>query len=109
MIIVEKFEQILLDFLKANHPRKVNKVPGIVEEFRGNEVELLKALCYRYRKDYSAIPELKKLIDSGQVPTPVVKEITTEEAEPTAQLEESNEEESDELDDVEETDSEKEK
>ena len=57
MLIVEKFEQILLDFFKVHHPRKIKKVPQLVEEFKGKEVEMLKALCIKYRKDFSVIPE----------------------------------------------------
>lgn len=109
MIIVEKFEQILLDFFKTHHPRKVNKVPGIVEEFKGNEVALLKALCEKYKKDYAVIPELKEAIDSGNIPSPApaLEETAEEPAESEApeviaQIEEPTEstEESDELDEL---------
>ncbi len=104
MIIVEKFEQILLDFLKVNHPRKVKKVPEIVKEFRGNEVALLKALCDRYQKDYTVIPNLKESIDIAQAQNQLVNEGSSEEeVEPIAQLEKENDDDSDELDDVEET------
>ena len=111
MLIAEKFEQILLDFLKVYHPRKIKKVPEIVEEFKGNEVELLKALCVKYGKDFSAIPELKDVV--GNERPPVIEEKIEVEVEvPVAQLEEASEEvtpteneeeESDELDDAEDT------
>jgi hypothetical protein len=115
MLIAEKFEQILLDFLKVHHPRKIKKVPQIVEEFKGNEVELLKALCLKYGKDFNAIPELKDVLDAERPPA-IEENIEVEADEPVAQLEvsteelveevatvENEEEESDELDDAEDT------
>jgi hypothetical protein len=104
MLIAEKFEQILLDFLKVHHPRKIKKVPQIVEEFKGNEVELLKAMCIKYGKDFSTIPELKDFL--GNEKPPVIEE-KAEVEEPIAQIEQTLEEtpteESDELDDAEDT------
>ncbi len=123
MLIAEKFEQILLDFLKVHHPRKIKKVPQIVEEFKGNEVELLKALCIKYGKDFSAIPELKDVVGNEKPPV-IEQNVEVEADEPVAQLEEASEEvteevasteseeeendELDELDDVEETEENKE-
>ena len=100
MIIAEKFEQILLDFLKVNHPRKVKKVPQIVDEFKGNELELLKALCIKYGKDFSAIPELKDAIENEMPP---VIENDTDNEEVVVKIEESIDE-NDEIDEIDEID-----
>lgn len=97
MLIAEKFEQILLDFLKVNHPRKIKKVPKIVDEFKGNELELLKALCVKYGKDFSAIPELKDAI-GNEIPPAIENDLKDEEV--VIQIEESI----DELDELDELD-----
>jgi len=96
MLIAEKFEQILLDFLKVYHPRKIKKVPKIVDEFKGNELELLKALCVKYGKDFSAIPELKDAIGNEILP---VIENDIEDEKVVIQIEESIDE-ADQLDEL---------
>ena len=98
MLIAEKFEQILLDFLKVHHPRKIKKVPKIVDEFKGNELELLKALCIKYGKNFSAIPELKDII-GAEIPLAIENDIEDEDV--AIKIEESIDEldELDELDD----------
>jgi hypothetical protein len=84
MLIVENIEQLLKDFFALHHPRQVKKVADIAKEFKGKEIELLKAICAKYKKDYSVFPGLEDAL-STPAPAPVVEE-------PVAQLEEAEEE-----------------
>lgn len=85
MLIVENIEQLLKDFFALHHPRQVKKVSDIAKEFKGQEIELLKAICAKYKKDYSVFPGLEETL-STPAPTPVIEEPVVEE--PVAQLEE---------------------
>ena len=60
MSVAEKFEKLLNDFFSLYHPRQVKKVGRIVQEFKGQELMLLKVLCDRYKKAYTVIPGLNE-------------------------------------------------
>lgn len=89
MLIVENFEKLLTDFFALHHPRQVKKVSAIASEFKGKEIEVLKALCTKYKKSHNAIPGLVEAIEEQAKAKNVVIEEKIEEPE---LLEEDNEE-----------------
>lgn len=80
MSISNNFKSLLTDFFSLYHPRQVKKVDLIAEEFQGQEVAVLKALCEKYKKPYSVIPGLKEALETP-APAPVIEENTTPETE----------------------------
>lgn len=62
MSISNNFKSLLTDFFTLYHPRQVAKVDAIVEAFKGEEVEVLKSLCAKYKKPYSVIPGLTEAL-----------------------------------------------
>jgi len=60
MSVAKKFEKLLNDFFALYHPRQVKKVGRIVQEFKGQELMLLKVLCDKYKKAYTVIPGLNE-------------------------------------------------
>lgn len=70
MSVAQNFEKLLTDFFALYHPRQVKKVGAIVQEFKGQEVSVLKSLCDKYKKSYNVIPGLA---ESLQAPAPVVE------------------------------------
>ena len=81
MSVVRDFEKLLTDFFSLYHPRQVKKVGAIAQEFKGQEVAVLKLLCDKYKKAYKVVPGL---VDAIEVHTPApVVEVTakTEETE----------------------------
>tara|TARA_B100000767_G_C19474528_1_gene413561 strand:+ start:103 stop:405 length:303 start_codon:yes stop_codon:yes gene_type:complete len=83
MSVVQNFEQLLKDFFTLYHPRQINKIGALVQEFEGQEVATLKALCDKYKKAYKVVPGLVEALNA-YVPAPVV--------ETQAQIEEAPEE-----------------
>ena len=67
MSVAQNFEKLLNDFFALYHPRQVKKVGALVQEFKGQEVSVLKALCDKYKKAYSVVPGL---VDALEVPAP---------------------------------------
>jgi hypothetical protein len=63
MSITENFEKLLKNFFLLYHPRQLKKVGIIVQEFRGQEIMLLKVLCDRYKKAYTIIPGLNEKLE----------------------------------------------
>ena len=65
MSVAKDFEKLLKSFFEFYHPRQVTKVGRIVQEFKGQEILLLKVLCDKYKKAYTVVPglneELKEL------------------------------------------------
>ncbi len=91
MAVVDNFEKLLTDFFSLYHPRQVAKVGAIAQEFKGQEILLLKTLCDRYKKSYKVIPGLEDAL-AAPAPSPVIEEpIALEEAE--EEVEETVEEE----------------
>ena len=60
MSVAKNFEKLLKDFFALYHPRQVKKVGRMVQEFKGQELMLLKVLCDRYKKAYTVIPGLNE-------------------------------------------------
>lgn len=90
MAVVDNFEKLLTDFFSLYHPRQVAKVGAIAQEFKGQEILLLKTLCDRYKKPYKVIPGLEDAL-AAPAPAPVIEEpIALEEAE--EEVEETTEE-----------------
>ena len=89
MSVAQNFEKLLNDFFALYHPRQVKKVGALVQEFKGQEASLLKALCDKYKKAYKVIPGLVEALDA---PAPVV-EAPAQIEEASEVEEESNEEE----------------
>lgn len=94
MSVVENFEKLLTDFFSIYHPRQVKKVGAIAQEFKGQEVVVLKSLCDKYKKAYKVVPGLVEALEVP-APAPIVEaapqiEESTEDA---ASDEESSEEE----------------
>lgn len=83
MSVVQNFEQLLKNFFTLYHPRQINKIGALVQEFEGQEVATLKALCDKYKKAYKVVPGLVEALNA-YVPAPVV--------ETQAQIEEAPEE-----------------
>ena len=81
MSVAENFEKLLNDFFALYHPRQVKKVARIVQEFKGQEIMLLKVLCDRYKKAYTAIPGLNEELEElyADPPEEEVKEIESSE------------------------------
>jgi len=92
MSVVENFEKLLTDFFSLYHPRQVKKVGLIVQEFKGQEVAVLKALCDKYKKSYKVVPGLEDALAAPAL-APLIEE-------PVA-IEEANEELADDLDELE--------
>ncbi len=88
MSVVQNFEQLLKDFFTLYHPRQINKIGALVQEFEGQEVATLKALCDKYKKAYKVVPGLVEALNA-YVPAPVIETQAQIEEAP----EESNEEE----------------
>ena len=63
MSLIENFEELLKNFFSLYHPRQVKKVGRIVQEFKGQEIMLLKVLCDRYKKAYTVIPGLNEELE----------------------------------------------
>tara|TARA_Y100000589_G_C27071693_1_gene595679 strand:- start:740 stop:1126 length:387 start_codon:yes stop_codon:yes gene_type:complete len=63
MSLTENFEELLKNFFSLYHPRQVKKVGRIVQEFKGQEIMLLKVLCDRYKKAYTVIPGLNEELE----------------------------------------------
>ena len=85
MSVVRDFEKLLTNFFSLYHPRQSKKVEAIAQEFKGQEVAVLKSLCDRYKKAYKVIPGL---VEALEVYTPPPSPII----EPVTQIEESEEE-----------------
>lgn len=79
MSVAEKFEKLLNDFFALYHPRQVKKVGRIVQEFKGQELMLLKVLCDKYKKAYTVIPGLNEELQElySDPPEEETKEIET--------------------------------
>ena len=60
MSVTKNFEKLLKNFFVFYHPRQVKKVGKIVQEFKGQEIMLLKVLCDKYKKAYTVIPGLNE-------------------------------------------------
>ena len=92
MSVAEKFEKLLNDFFSLYHPRQVKKVGRIAQEFKGQELMLLKVLCDRYKKAYTVIPGLNEELQElySDSPEETTKEIETTE---NSIVEESSDEE----------------
>lgn len=60
MSVTKNFEKLLKKFFEFYHPRQVKKVGKIVQEFKGQEIMLLKVLCDKYKKAYTVIPGLNE-------------------------------------------------
>lgn len=88
MSVVQNFEQLLKDFFTLYHPRQINKIGALVQEFEGQEVATLKALCDKYKKAYKVVPGLVEALNA-YVPAPVIETQSQIEEAP----EEANEEE----------------
>lgn len=91
MSIAENFEQLLKNFFTLYHPRQINKIGALVQEFEGQEVVTLKVLCDKYKKAYKVVPGLVEALNT-YVPAPVV-ETQTQIEEAQESEEEVNEEE----------------
>jgi hypothetical protein len=63
MSITENFEKLLKNFFSLYHPRQLKKVGRIVQEFKGQEIMLLKVLCDKYKKAYTIIPGLNEKLE----------------------------------------------
>ena len=96
MAVADNFKQLLNDFFALYHPRQVKKVDQIVSEFKGQEVEILKTLCDKYKKAYKVIPGLVDAL-ATPVPTPVVEEVPQIEAKEEVVAETPAEEEKEEV------------
>lgn len=92
MSVAQNFEKLLNDFFALYHPRQVKKVGALVQEFKGQETSLLKALCDKYKKAYKVIPGLVEALETP-APAPVVETPAQIEEAPEVEEEESNEEE----------------
>ena len=80
MSVARKFEQLLKDFFTLYHPRQIKKIGALVQEFEGQEVATLKALCDKYKKAYKVVPGLVEALNA-YVPVPVVEtQVQIEEA-----------------------------
>ena len=92
MSLAENFEELLKNFFSLYHPRQVKKVGRIVQEFRGQEIMLLKVLCDKYKKAYTIIPGLNEKLEElyADPPETETEELNNHEE---TQSEESNEEE----------------
>tara|TARA_Y100000589_G_scaffold307452_1_gene323141 strand:+ start:21 stop:407 length:387 start_codon:yes stop_codon:yes gene_type:complete len=79
MSLTENFEGLLKNFFSLYHPRQVKKVGRIVQEFKGQEIMLLKVLCDRYKKAYTVIPGLNEELEElyADPPEEESKEIDT--------------------------------
>ena len=77
MSVVRDFEKLLTNFFNLYHPRQVKKVGAIAQEFKGQEVAVLKLLCDKYKKAYKVVPGL---VDAIEVytpqPTPIIEPVT---------------------------------
>ena len=92
MAVVENFEKLLTDFFSLYHPRQVAKVGAIVQEFKGQEVVALKALCNKYKKAYKVVPGLEEAL-AAPAPTPIIEEPVVQKPELSSDSEElANEE-----------------
>ena len=72
MSVAKNFEQLLKDFFTLYHPRQTKKIKALVQEFKGQEVAILKALCEKYKKAYKVVPGLVEALNA-YVPAPVVE------------------------------------
>ena len=116
MSVTKNFEKLLKNFFVFYHPRQVKKVGKIVQEFKGQEIMLLKVLCDKYKKAYTVIPglneELNKLYadppelekndesltdESTEEENQVTEEIVSEEKEEEVVSETEEEEEEEEV------------
>ena len=88
MSIAENFEQLLKNFFTLYHPRQINKIGALVQEFEGQEVATLKALCDKYKKAYKVVPGLVEALNTY---------VTAPAIETKAQIEEAQEPEEEEL------------
>ena len=81
MSIAKNFEKLLRNFFALYHPRQVKKVGRIVQEFKGQELMLLKVLCDKYKKAYTVIPGLNEELQElyADPPEEETKEIETKE------------------------------
>lgn len=79
MSVSNNFKSLLTDFFSLYHPRQVAKVDAIVEAFKGEEVEVLKSLCVKYKKPYSVIPGLTEALAAPATPAPALEETVDEE------------------------------
>ena len=75
MSVVGDFEKLLTNFFSLYHPRQVKKVGAIAQEFKGQEVAVLKLLCDRYKKSYKVVPGLVDAIEV-YTPDPIVEATT---------------------------------
>ncbi len=98
MSVAKNFEQLLKDFFTLYHPRQIKKIGAIVQEFEGQEVATLKALCDKYKKAYKVVPGLVEALNA-YAPTPVVEtqvqieeEIESEEVEEEIEITQSEKE-----------------
>jgi len=90
MSVAQNFEKLLNDFFALYHPRQVKKVGALVQEFKGQEVSVLKALCDKYKKAYSVVPGL---VDALEVPAPAPVVEAPAQIEEAPEVEETVEEE----------------
>ncbi len=81
MSVAKNFEKLLRNFFALYHPRQVKKVGRIVQEFKGQELMLLKVLCDKYKKAYTVIPGLNEELQElyADPPEEETKEIETKE------------------------------
>lgn len=70
MSVEQNFEQLLNNFFALYHPRQVKKVSEIAQAFKGQEVEVMKSLCDRYKKAYKVVPGL---VEALEAPEPVAE------------------------------------
>jgi len=73
MSVAKNFEKLLNNFFAFYHPRQVKKVGRIVQEFKGQELMLLKVLCDRYKKAYTVIPGLNEELQELYADPPEVE------------------------------------
>lgn len=74
MSVAQNFEQLLTNFFSLYHPRQVQKVDIIVQSFKGQEVEVMKSLCDKYKKAYKVVPGLVQALEAP-APKPAVEAI----------------------------------
>lgn len=74
MSVAQNFEQLLTNFFSLYHPRQVQKVDKIVQSFKGQEVEVMKSLCDKYKKAYKVVPGLVEALEAP-APQPAVEAI----------------------------------
>lgn len=88
----DNFEQTLKKFFFKYHPRKAEKIPAIVKEFKGSEKEVMLLLCKRYGVDPNTIDGLMSYQPPVSAPAPIAP-AKTEKAEAIADEQDEQDEE----------------